>query len=181
MRKSIALIMLFVFLLNVLGYYGLFIGLRLRNVQELVQRLNNDTYKESETATFKIPLTVPYYTDSRDFERVDGEFEHNGEVYRLVKQKLAQDTLYIVCIKDQESKKINQVLMDYVKTFTDKPSSTKQGSKTIAPSLIKDFIPFSVAIGNIASGWEFTTCYSLSFRNFVPAFSSSIIHPPERA
>ncbi len=134
MRKGVALIMLFVFLLNVLGYYGIFVGLRLRNVQELVQKLDNNSYKESETVTFKMPITVPYYNEARDFERVDGEFEHNGEVYRLVKQKLSQDTLYIVCVKDQESKKINQVLADYVKTFTDKPSSAKQGTKT-APSL----------------------------------------------
>jgi len=180
MRKGVALIMLFVFLLNVLGYYGVFVGLRLRNVQELVQKLDDNAYKASETATFKIPLTVPYYTDSRDFERVDGEFEHDGEVYRLVKQKLFQDTLYIVCVKDQESKKINQVLADYVKTFTDKPASAKQGTKT-APSLIKDYISFIVGVSNTSSGWEVITNFSLSPENLIPTFAPSFIHPPERA
>jgi len=180
MRKGVALIMLFVFLLNVLGYYGIFMGLRLRNVQQLVQKLDDNSYKASETVTFKMPITVPYYTDSRDFERVDGEFEHNGEVYRLVKQKLSQDTLYVVCVKDLESKKINQVLADYVKTFTDKPASGKQGAKT-APSLIKDFISFSVTISNTSSGWESTTDYSLSPENLIPTFAPSVVHPPERA
>ena len=172
--------MLFVFLLNVLGYYGIFVGLRLRNVQELIQKLDDNAYNASEAITFKMPITVPYNTDSRDFERVDGEFEHNGEVYRLVKQKLSQDTLYIVCVKDQESKKINQVLADYVKTFTDKPSSAKQGAKT-APSLIKDFIPFTVDVSNTSSGWESITDYSLSPENLIPTFSPSVVHPPERA
>ena len=34
------------------------------------------------------------------YERVNGEFEHNGEFFKLVKQKLENDTLNIVCIKD---------------------------------------------------------------------------------
>jgi hypothetical protein len=181
MKKSVAIVMLFVFLLNVLGYYGIFIGLRLRNVQELVQKLDNNSYRESETFTFKIPLTVPYYTDSRDFERVDGEFEQDGEVYHLVKQKLSQDTLYIVCVKDQESKKINQVLADYVKTFTDKPESAKQGSKTTVQSLIKDYISFSVVISNTSLGWESPIVNPISLKNFIPTFAPSFVHPPERA
>ena len=180
MKKGVTLIMLFVFLLNVLGYYGIFVGLRLRNVQELVQKLDNNSYNASETFTFKIPISVPYANDSRDFVRVDGEFEQDGEVYRLVEQRLDQDTLYIVCVKDQESKKINQALADYVKTFTDKPASEKQNAKT-AFSLIKDYISLSIAVSNTSSGWESTTNYTLSPQNLIPTFSASVIHPPERA
>ncbi len=180
MRKGVTLVMLFVFLLNVLGYYGIFVGLRLRNVQELVQKLDNNSYSASETITFKIPISVPYATEARDFVRVDGEFEHDGEVYRLVEQRLDQDTLYIVCVKDQESKKINQALADYVKTFTDKPSSEKQSSKTIV-SLIKDYISINIDVSNTSSGWESITNYSLSPQNLIPTFSASVIHPPERA
>jgi hypothetical protein len=179
-KRLVAIIMLFLFLLNVMGYYGIFVGLRHINVQELVQKLDDNSYKESETTTFKIPLTVPYYTDSRDFERVNGEFEHNGEVYRLVKQKLSQDTLQIVCVKDNESKKINQVLTDYVKTFTDKPGQSKQNAKSLQV-LIKDFIAFSVTITSNSFGWEHTTDFTSTIQSFDPSFSSSIIHPPERA
>lgn len=183
MRKLVSIVMLFVFLLNVLGYYGIFIGLRLKNVQELVQRLDSNTYSQSETFTFEIPLTVPYYTNSQsEYQRVDGEFEHNGEVYRLVKQKLTQDALYVVCVKDQGSKNINQALADYVKTFSDKPESGKQGAKTItAPSLIKDYISFTIAIDNNSFGWESITTNPISLKNLIPTFSPSFVHPPERA
>jgi hypothetical protein len=171
--------MLFLFLLNMLGYYGIFVGLRLKNVQELVQRLDSDSYLDSETITFEIPITVPYSTDSRNFERVDGEFEHNGEVYRLVKQRLSADTLYIVCVKDQQSDKIDQVLDDYVKSFSDKPVNTKQSAKSL--QLIKDYISFAVTIDSRSTGWQLVAHYSISSRNFIPTFSSSVIHPPERA
>jgi hypothetical protein len=180
MKRLVTIVMLCLFLLNVLGYYGIFLGLRHMSVQELVQRLDSDSYRESETTTFKIPLTVPYYTDSRDFERVNGEFEFNGEVYRLVKQRLHQDTLHIVCVKDNESKKINQVLADYVKTFTDKPCNSKQSTKSLL-GLIKDFIPFSVSVDTNSFGWEHRLDYSSLLQSFNATFYSSIIHPPERA
>jgi hypothetical protein len=180
MKRLVAIVMLFLFLLNVLGYYGIFIGLRHINVQKLVQKLDNDSYRESETTTFKIPLTVPYYTDSRDFERVNGEFEFSGEVYRLVKQRLHQDTLHIVCVRDNESKKINQVLADYVKTFTDKPGNSKHSTKSLQV-LIKDFIPFSVSVDTNSFGWEYALDYASLLQSFNPTFHSSIIHPPERA
>lgn len=179
MKRIFSIVMLFLFLLNVLGYYGVFVGLRFKNVQELVQKLDNDSYKSSETFTFKIPLTVPYYTDSRDFERVDGEFEHEGEVYRLVKQRLHQDTLSIVCVKDHESKKINSALEDYVKTFADNPENAKQGVKSL--QLIKDYIPFSIELDKNSAGWEITANYFIVPQSLIPSFSTSVIHPPERA
>ncbi|MBA4145261.1 MAG: hypothetical protein C0523_05820 [Cytophaga sp.] len=179
MKRIFSIVMLILFLLNVLGYYGVFVGLRFKNVQELVHRIDNDSYDVSETITFKVPLAVPYYTDSQDFERVDGEFEHNGEVYRMVKQRLLQDTLSIVCVKDNESKKINSALADYVKTFTDKPESSKQGAKTL--QLIKDYISFSIAVDTHSTGWEIAAGYSIAPQNLIPSFASSIIHPPQRA
>lgn len=179
MKRIFATLMLFLFLLNVLGYYGIFVGLRFRNVQELVQKFDNNTYSSSETSTFKIPITVPYYTDSRDFERVDGEFEHQGEVYRLVKQRLYQDTLHIVCVKDKESKNIKAVLTDYVKTFADDPDNAKQTVKSL--QLIKDYITFSIDVNPLSLGWEITSDYSGVPQNLIPSFSVSVIHPPERA
>ncbi|HEX6890362.1 MAG TPA: hypothetical protein VF141_06710, partial [Chryseolinea sp.] len=128
MKKIIAIFLVLLLLFNALGFYGLFIGLRYKNEIDLVQRLDNDQYLEEQTVTLKVPMTLPYHLDS-EYERVDGEIEHDGEFYRLVKQKLQKDTLYIVCIKDQGSKRIKQALADYVKTFTDKPADAKHAGK----------------------------------------------------
>lgn len=179
MKRFLAITMLFLFLLNVLGYYGVLVGLRIKNVHELVQKIDNNAFQSSETITFKVPVAVPYYTDSRDFERVDGEFEHNGEVYRMVKQRLHQDTLSIVCLKDAESRKINSALADYVKTFTDKQENSKQGVKAL--QLIKDYISFTITIDHNSAGWESLPAYSIKPQNLIPSFCSTIVHPPERA
>ena len=101
-------------------------------------------------------MTLPYHLDS-EYERVDGEIEHDGEFYRLVKQKLEKDTLYIVCIKDHDSKRIKQALADYVKTFTDKPVDAKHQGKFSA-SFIKDFLPTSIEITPASAGWNYCCC-----------------------
>lgn len=153
-------------------------GLQLKTAHQMRQHFDNENYVHQEV-TFKVPLTVPYSTDSKEYNRVDGEFEHNGEVYRLVKQRLQGDTLFIVCVKDNTSKRINQALADYVKTFTDKPGSSQENSKS-NQNLIKDFISNSVSIEKQNSGWEKKLTFYL-VENKYELLSSSLTGPPPKA
>ncbi|MBL7863221.1 MAG: hypothetical protein JNJ65_18825 [Cyclobacteriaceae bacterium] len=153
MKRGFSIFLLAIFLLNVLGYYGVFVGLQFKNIQELQARFDDDDYAREYEVTIKVPITIPYATDSRDYTRVDGEFEHQGEVYRMVKQKLQKDTLYIVCVKDLTSKDIKQALADYVKTFTDKPVNEKSQAKSLQ-NLIKDYIVTSTTLESTSDGWN---------------------------
>lgn len=175
LKRLTAIFLVLLLLFNALGFYGLFVGLRYKTAMDLVQRLDNHDYQEAETVTLKVPLTVPYHLDS-EYERVDGEIEHNGEFYRLVKQKLEKDTLYIVCIKDQDTKRIKQALADYVKTFTDKPVDAKHAGKFLT-SFIKDFLPTSIEITPATAGWN----YSVALADIFDSLSSrslAVVSPP---
>jgi hypothetical protein len=152
-KKLLTLSLLALFLLNVLGYYGVFVGLQVKSGQAMRDRFDSENYSAEQQVTIKVPITIPYASDSREYERVDGEFEHQGQVYRLVKQKLQSDTLFIVCIKDHQAAKINQALADYVKTFTDKPISSKRGS-TVSFQFSKDFLSNTTEVKSSASGWN---------------------------
>ncbi len=178
MKKLISIFLVFLLLFNALGFYGLFIGLRYKTGQDLAQRLDNHQYSDDETITLKVPMALPYRPDS-EYERVDGEIEHQGEFYRLVKQKLEKDTLFIVCIKDHNSKRIKQALADYVRTFTDKPVDTKQTTKTFG-GFIKDFLPSTIEITQVTSGWN----HSVALTNFLNSFISrsiSVFSPPPQS
>ena len=108
----------------------------------LNEKIDNDQYKDNQTVTIKISLALPYPVQQNKYERVDGNFEHQGEFYKLVKQKYSNDTLYVVCIKSADEKKAFKVFSDFVKLSTDQTSSTpnSQNSKTII-SIIKDYNP----------------------------------------
>ncbi len=180
MKRLITLFLLFLFLLNMLGYYGIFVGLQWQNGRALNARLDSDDYEEFETVTYQIPLTIPYGTDSRDFERVEGTYTFEGETYRLVKQKFHRDTLHIVVIKDEKSQRINEALTDYVKTFTDKPEHAK-GAVKLSFDFSKDYLSTLVTVTAASDGWALGTPLSKATTQFTPSFFASIIHPPERA
>jgi hypothetical protein len=177
-RRLVTLILLVLFLLNIIGYYGVFVGLRLSNQLSLQRQFDSENYQNQEV-TIKVPIAIPYAVDSKTYERVDGEFEHEGQVYRLVKQKLQSDTLYIVCIKDNRAQKINQVLADYVKSYTDKPFSAKQNAKSISV-FSKDFLSTTTSVESIALGWKSTSTYLARKSDLYQFnFNRHIVQPPE--
>jgi hypothetical protein len=180
-RKLISILFITLFLLNVLGYYGLFIGLHYQNSRLVNQQLDSENYNDEETLTIKMPITIPYATDSRDFERVTGEFEYHGEFYRLVKQRLTRDTLHIVCVKDSQSKRIHQALATYVKTFSDKPVDGQQNTSKSTTDFIKDYLAHTLSCAPKSLGWECEIHRRPGISFLVSDFYASIVHPPERA
>lgn len=181
MRRIVAIFVLTLFLLNILGYYAVFMGLKIQTGKELTQRFDSsEDLAVQETITFKMPFALPGKEVSGDFERVDGEFEHDGDIYRLVKQRHYQDTLYLVCLKDEKSTRIQKAINELVNTFTDKTDGASK-STSVNPVLIKDFICTTVTLTNQIKGWEFEITPSSQLGNFNSSFFASFIHPPERA
>lgn len=162
-----------------MGYYGVFLGLQYKNDREMIQKFDAENYSDSDVITIKIPMTIPYATDSKEFARVDGKFEHNGEFYRMVKQKLSQDTLFVVCVKDHENKRIDDAMTKFVKTFTDKPVDNSSNAKIVI-SFAKDYISQSFTIQPVTLGWEADVVKESSCSIIKSSFTSSIVHPPER-
>ncbi len=180
MRKLISYTLIVLFFFNLLGYYGLFFGLQYQNDRRMMRALDSDSYNESEAVTIKIPITVPYAADYQSFERVNGTFEHNGESYRMVKQKLVRDTLLIVCIKDHARKSLNDALTNFVKTFSDQPVGTQSNSKVLSDTgFIKDYVLGTFTLNQSASGWVSVIASKIHLNQFISDYYPSIVHPPE--
>ena len=119
----------------------------------MISRLDSRNYSTEETIKLEIPFALPYWTDSKDYERVDGEFQYRGEFYKLVEQKLERDTLYIVCIRDVKEQKLFHAMSDYVKLSNDLPTSSQKTLKLLS-SLIKDFVRTVQTDISISEGWS---------------------------
>lgn len=170
--------LLVVFLFNVGGYYIVFWGLRYHANKVLVNRLDNNQYLHEETVELKIPVTLPYPLQSDDFERVHGKFEHDGEFYTLVKQKLANDTLYVICIKDHHEKRLVKTMTDYFKLSNDLPLNSKHAT-TFLGKLIKDFETFRGLTLERSCGWCAEQVFTES-SSLLPERSISVIAPPPK-
>lgn len=176
LRKSIASFFLFIILLNIAGYYLVMEGWQWHNT---VTWSFDENASNSHELIVEIPLNVPYATQVKDWEKVEGQFEYKGEVYRIVKEKLTLDALYIACVKDNQSSLIKQHLEDFAKTFTDKPVDGKQSVKSF-PGFIKEFVSQTVSIKTSVAGWSLSVAFVLPSNSLVPSFYSSIVHPPEQ-
>jgi hypothetical protein len=176
MRKSFAYFFLAVILLNIAGYYLVFEGWKWHN--EMSWSLDKTTYSGQELI-LEIPLQVPYATQERDWESSSGNFEYKGESYRIIKQKISLDAVFIACVKDNEGSRINDQLEDFVKTFTDKPVDGKQDVKAFS-GFIKEYVSHVIGINHSVTGWVLSIAQPEATRDLVPSYAPSIVHPPER-
>ena len=140
-------------------------------------RLDADNYSSSEVVVLSVPISIPYLQQP-GYERVNGEFEYQGQYYSLVKQRLENDTLFLVCIKDHKKKKLVNVLKEYSNLVNDLPAKAAHGAGQFA-KLFKDYT--SAAPASIITGTGWCTQlffgekeYSLLLRSYL------VLYPPPR-
>ena len=177
-KKIGSVVLVLLILLNVLGYYGIFMGLDYQNNSVMQAKLDAGTYDDEDQLLIKLPLAIPYFQDAATFERADGRFEHGGQVYRKVSQRYSQDTLYMVCVKDHTGTRIGHALKSYVKTFSDKPADSQHSSKTTL-TLIKEYLIRPTDLECRTTGWHYGLSTAHTGVAFIPSFLVSINHPPE--
>jgi hypothetical protein len=144
---------------------------------ELHQHLDANDYSVSESVVIKIPITLPYQINGTGFERVDGKFEYQGEFYKLVKQKLENDTLSIVCIKDHREKQIVTTMVDFTKQSNDLPTSA---ALKVLGSFLKEYNGTNDLKMISGDGWSTMICFNNpSFATRSPIFP--VIAPPPKS
>lgn len=178
MKRLVSILLLLIFLFNVGGYYIVFIGLHHRSDQLLAKKIEADLFHDDELVELKIPVTLPYPIQQNGFERVDGKFEHNGTYYKLIKQKLENDTMYIVCIRDVQSKQIADTLKDYVAKTNDLPLNSK--SLNLFGKFLKDFESVETGLPHQVGGWSSEITFA--DLTFIPRSAIIALHgPPPKA
>ncbi len=179
MKRCISLTLIGLLLFNMMGFYGILEALRYSNKVSLLSKLDAERYDAAQTQLIKVPFSLPYSVDQTDYQRVNGDFQHLGNHYRLVKQRVANDTLYIVCILDRQAKKIDNAITEFVKTFKDDMNQSQHSGK-MTLSFAKDYLikPFSFDAGTTSVS---VTQSPLHPADLESAFVASITHPPQLA
>ena len=145
LKKAISIFFLVIFLFNVGGYHVAFWVLRVQARTHLLHRLDADAYSSEDVVVLTIPVSLPYPIYDASYERANGEVEYNGEIYQLVKQKIENDTLFMVCVKDHQQKHLQKTMTEYTNLANSLPASTKH-TMDLLGKLFKDFAGTSFAI-----------------------------------
>jgi hypothetical protein len=167
-----------VFLFNTVGFYGLYLGLRYQNNIELKKKLDAEEYSGSETIIIKMPYTLPYQVNFDGYERADGEFECEGEFYKIVKHKLVNDTLFVVLIKDKGEANLQQSFIDFVQASSDVPLS--KSTLKLIEHFSKDFIYNVTYLQRASIGWGSESTFGLLKQGVILLDLSLFSPPPDR-
>lgn len=154
LKKITALFLIASFLFNLFGYRLVVEYLQHTANTQLEARLDNNLYADSQLIELKIPFHVPYQTNWSAFQRYDGEIEIDGIMYKYVKRKLANDTLYLKCIPNNNKMHLETAKNDFFKATSDiaqNGNAKKPGnSKGIAvKNLQSEYDNFSFALNAV--------------------------------
>jgi hypothetical protein len=133
LKKLTAILLLTVFLFNIIGYKLVYHFLQQASDQQLHTLLDKNLYNEAELIAIKIPLSLPYQNDQKEFERVDGEINFSGKIYKYVKRKISGGNLVLMCLPDYNKMRLKKQKDDFDKNLNgiaQTPSSKKQDSKS---------------------------------------------------
>lgn len=132
MKKLTAILLLALFLFNLFGYRAWFYFAQHQSEVRLESALDKDNYDDANLITIKIPLSLPYFTNWKEFERVDGEVTLDGKIYRYVKRKVQDDQLILLCLPDNDKMHLESAKNDFFKYVNDlqQNASSKKSSNT---------------------------------------------------
>lgn len=184
MKRLSAILFLGVFSFNIFGYRIVASYLENKQNQQLELALDSNEYADHELISIKQPANLPYYTNSFDFHRIDGEVNIDGVIYKYVKCRIYNDSLELLCIPHTGKMKIQAAKADFSKLAADfQQSNDKKKSSSESKSFhktISDFEEYQSSFGTFKIA-AVSTKHLITNNHFVNAlFTKSVEQPPDR-
>lgn len=137
MKKITALFLLIIFSFNWFAYQFVIDYSQLKNNLDLEELFDRELYDESQLVEMKIAINLPYQTSRPAYERVDGEIELEGILYKYVKRKVSNDTLFLMCIPNTHKMTLETVKNDFFKRTIVPDKSTPSNNGDSGWSVLK--------------------------------------------
>jgi hypothetical protein len=181
LKKIGSILFLLILVFNFCGYKWVLSYMEKQATVRLEKKLDAGNYDRNDLVEVKIPLHLPYYTNS-EYEAFSGETEYQGEIYQYVKRKISADTLYLLCIPHTEKNDLQVAKSDFFKTVNNlqHDGMPQKGNQPPAIKLMmseflqNDELSYSISEENIPLNLHSSEIsYTSQFNPLTPA------HPPE--
>lgn len=87
----------------------------------------------------EIPISVPYMADQDEFQTTNTTFEKDGQNYRAVKQRYANDTLQIIYVPDTAKNKLDNVVKKWITSLVSDEIPAENTNSLLSKIFIKDY------------------------------------------
>lgn len=153
-------------LFNTVGYRFAFSILEKKSTQQLDLTIDEGKYKVQHLIEIKIPLNMPYFSD-KEYEAAYGETEIDGTHYQYVKRKVSNNTLYLLCLPNDDKTSLITAKNNIEKNNSD-VTNNKSEKKGSYPSLTK-----SLQQEYIKTNFEYQLQNELSIITDLPKISNN--------
>ena len=123
--------------------------------KQLEASLDNNAYNDAQLIEMKVPLNMPYETTWSSYQRYNGEIEVKGTLYKYVKRKVCNDTLYVMCIANTKKMHLENAKDNFFKITNDLQNSNSKKSDNSKGGSIKnqqnEYDQLSFAINSFAT------------------------------
>ena len=182
MKKIASILLLAILLFNWVGYKLFSAYMESKSDVMIEARIEQNQFDESELITIKIPTNIPYYINSKEYERVDGEVNINGVVYKYVKRRVFNDSVELVCLPNAAKTNIQNASDEYYKLSAEAlNNSTKKSSNhniTVKFS-ISDFSNDHLFAWHLISSEKLSSQSASSFSVISSPYLDQLEKPPQ--
>ncbi len=135
LRIFASIFFLSILLFNWFGYRLVMDYVQQKADTHFEQKLDNKEYDANALIEVRAPVSLPYQTDWKEFERVNGEITINGMHYKYVERKLEGGEMIYKCIPDTDKARLVNARESFFKLVNDLQNQQEQKSgKQPAPS-----------------------------------------------
>ena len=182
MKRLTAILLLGIFSFNLFGYRLIASFLESRENKKMELALDKSDYSDEQLISIKQAINLPYYQNSQAFQRIDGEIEIAGILYKYVKCRIYNDSLELLCIPNTGKMKIQAAKADFSKLSSDfQQSDSKKKSSSESRSFQKSMSEYEEYQAAVSDKFNPLSLEHLIKNQRFPnnLFNRSIEQPPD--
>jgi hypothetical protein len=107
------------------GYTLAFSYFMHRSDQQIVKQIYDNKINSAKLIEIKVPVNLPYITDWKEYEQVQGQIQLNGTYYNYVRLKMTHDTMSLICIPNTVKTNLAKANVIMANEMNDVPLSKK--------------------------------------------------------
>lgn len=177
-RRTVCGGFLFLILFNVAGYTFALELCRADIGKRAAELIETHASEISGNLIFRMPVGDTYAIIPDEYIPLEGTIEFEGATYRLVKQKLHDKLLYVVCVKDDQTRIATEEINEIIAAVSGQPTSSSTTSVNVLNTLMKYCMSSSVGNELSSEGWSREVFFGAADDTYVQSTQRTLFHPP---
>lgn len=119
LKRLAAILFISIVLFNLYGYQFVIDFFQDKQEVQLQSSIDNDQYNEQDLVYIKLPVNLPYYSNSANYEKITGSVTVSGVEYKYVKRRIYNDSIELACVLNTGKQEFQSARDEFMKLGND--------------------------------------------------------------